>query len=199
MSFIDNLASIASNTPLQRLVPNTDVSKHFANYRGAVSDGAYQRELNRQFPNTTVDGFKDEQAKLLNDSAKQGTKDATIERNLRRHSLAGAEATRMHTIQQDSKLVDSQGKINSDGLAHARKGQQEVLDGLSNQRKEASRDLRNDAKDYFFSGDMGTNAMRWGAAASVYGAGAMGTRALTGGSATTNNQGQRDIAGIPFL
>lgn len=199
MSFINTLASLASNTPLQRLVPNTDVSKHFANYRGAVSDGAYQRELNRQFPGSTVQDFKDEQAKLLNDSSKKGIKDSTIERNLRRQSMAGAEATRMHTILQDSKLVDSEGKMNAGGLAYARKGQQEVLDGLSDQRKEAFRDLRSDAKEYFMSGDMGTNAMRWGAAASIYGAGAVGTRALTGGNATTNNQGQRDIAGIPFL
>lgn len=55
------------------------------------------------------------------------------------------------------------------------------------------------AKDYFIGGDFKQNAARIGAAAGAYGAANVGMRAINGGGVTYNNQGQRDIAGIPFV
>lgn len=45
----------------------------------------------------------------------------------------------------------------------------------------------------------GAIAARNGLAIAALGAGAVGTRYMTGGTATMNNRGQRDIAGIPFM
>lgn len=202
MSFISNLASLASNTPLQRLVPNGNgMSKHFNNYRNAISDGAYQRDLNRDFHKESVESLKGRMAGQLNEASAHATNNRVSKsaRAERRADMAGTEAHRMKEIQGTAKYVDSQGKINADGLRAARSGQQDVLNALTKQRQEAGRGMRQEAKDYFMSGDLGTNAMRWGAVAGAYGGLAVGTRALTGGSATTNNQGQRDIAGIPFI
>lgn len=56
------------------------------------------------------------------------------------------------------------------------------------------------ASDYFFgSGSMTKTLKRSGAAIGTYGVGALGLRSASGGNATINNQGQRDIAGIPFV
>lgn len=55
------------------------------------------------------------------------------------------------------------------------------------------------AKDYLFGGSAGQIAARNGALVGGYlGVNAAG-RALSGGGLAHNNQGQRDIAGIPFL
>lgn len=45
----------------------------------------------------------------------------------------------------------------------------------------------------------GTMALRYGTTLGGYALGAMGIRALAGGTPTTNANGDRDIAGIPFI
>ena len=45
----------------------------------------------------------------------------------------------------------------------------------------------------------GKRAARIGAAAGAYAGANLGVRALTGGTATRNSSGERDIAGIPFI
>lgn len=45
----------------------------------------------------------------------------------------------------------------------------------------------------------GAIAARNGVALAALGAGAVGARYATGGTATTNRRGERDIAGIPFM
>lgn len=55
-------------------------------------------------------------------------------------------------------------------------------------------------KDYYTgNGDLGVASKRIGATAAVYGGAAVGSRYVSGGGVTYNNQGQRDIAGIPFI
>ena len=65
--------------------------------------------------------------------------------------------------------------------------------------KQPAKELKQGIKSYYASGDGMKNAARYTATGLALGAGAVGTRYVTGGSATTNNRGQRDIAGIPFL
>lgn len=55
------------------------------------------------------------------------------------------------------------------------------------------------AEAYFLSGDKSRNMKRAGAAVGAYGATAYGARKLSGGDATYNSHGRRDIVGIPFF
>lgn len=55
------------------------------------------------------------------------------------------------------------------------------------------------AQAYFLSGDGTRNAKRIGTAVGAYGVGAYGVRRLSGGDATYNSRGERDIVGIPFF
>lgn len=54
-------------------------------------------------------------------------------------------------------------------------------------------------KDYYTNGSNRELATKAAATAGVYAAGAIGGRYLSGGTLTTNNQGESDIAGIPFI
>ena len=55
------------------------------------------------------------------------------------------------------------------------------------------------AGSYFLSGDKSRNTKRIGTAVGAYGATAYGTRKLSGGDATYNSHGRRDIVGVPFF
>lgn len=57
------------------------------------------------------------------------------------------------------------------------------------------------AKDYKGEGmkRAGALALRHGVPASMWMGGSMAIRAIDGGSFTTNSNGERDIAGIPFI
>lgn len=54
-------------------------------------------------------------------------------------------------------------------------------------------------KDYYKTGTKGQKATRIGLTAGAYVGGALGLRMLDGGTSTTNAEGERDIAGIPFV
>lgn len=54
-------------------------------------------------------------------------------------------------------------------------------------------------KNYFNTGDAKTNQIRMGVAAGGYMGTAMVVRGLQGGTPLTNEYGERDIAGIPFI
>lgn len=70
---------------------------------------------------------------------------------------------------------------------------------ISDDLNPASKNVLSATKGYFATDDMKTNAVRAAAAAGALGTVAVGTRYLSGGSATVNNRGERDIAGIPFI
>lgn len=55
------------------------------------------------------------------------------------------------------------------------------------------------AGSYFLSGDKSRNTKRIGTAVGAYGATAYGSRKLSGGDATYNSHGRRDIVGVPFF
>lgn len=55
------------------------------------------------------------------------------------------------------------------------------------------------AGSYFLSGDKSRNTKRIGTAVGAYGATAYGARKLSGGDATYNSSGRRDIVGVPFF
>lgn len=55
------------------------------------------------------------------------------------------------------------------------------------------------AQDYYLGGSLSQNATRIGVTAGAYMAGASGVRYLSGGSMSYNSNGERDIAGIPFV
>ena len=70
---------------------------------------------------------------------------------------------------------------------------------ISDELNPASKGVLSATKGYFTTDDMMTNAVRAGAVAGALGTAAVGGRCLSGGSATVNNRGERDIAGIPFV
>ena len=55
------------------------------------------------------------------------------------------------------------------------------------------------AKDYFVDAAPEALGARYGAIAGGYIGGALSTRYVSGGTATRNSKGERDIAGIPFI
>ena len=55
------------------------------------------------------------------------------------------------------------------------------------------------AGSYFLSGDKSRNTKRIGTAVGAYGTTAYGARKLSGGDATYNSSGRRDIVGVPFF
>lgn len=87
------------------------------------------------------------------------------------------------------------------------KRKQAVIDGGKKKRrdeyaeamKQPGTDLRRAVSDYYTTGSGMQKGIRAGATIGALGVGAVGTRYMSGGTATTNNKGQRDIAGIPFV
>ena len=55
------------------------------------------------------------------------------------------------------------------------------------------------AQDYYLGGNLSQTATRVGVTAGAYMTGASGVRYLSGGSVGYNSNGERDIAGIPFM
>lgn len=55
------------------------------------------------------------------------------------------------------------------------------------------------AKEYLIGGTPKQNALRMGVIGSAYAGAAIGARKLDGGTLTTNSNGEKDIAGIPFI
>lgn len=54
-------------------------------------------------------------------------------------------------------------------------------------------------KDYYTNATPAQKKARIGATVGAYAGGALGIRALSGGTLTRNSKGERDIAGIPFI
>lgn len=98
-----------------------------------------------------------------------------------------------------------QGGIATDATMKDRAGRIGTLEGELNSLSNAQfKDGATGLKNYFTAQDRPeskgmTSAIRIGGAVGAYAGVAGGLRALSGGSMTTNNQGQRDIAGIPFI
>ncbi len=204
MSFIDSMTSIASNLGSKLVPANTDAIRGSLSSLSKHSKSAnIYKKANREGRTLTDNDF----AEKAQDAAQKALEYeyAGKDRKARRKSDEAAARLNVSTAHQTalgraggaardgSKLDDLEKlkkfrSINNNELKEHAKG-----------IKDARKELLGHAKDYYFSGDLGTNAARWGATAGAYGAAAVGTRYMTGGTATTNNRGQRDIAGIPFI
>ena len=205
MAFIDSLAGIASNLGLSKLAPaNTDaIASAYRKYGTAGNKANIHRSANREAANRGGDYFDESFADYAEKaSAAQRLNSPKKAEKLAQRGLAAQDVALNYRqaagISDVSTKLDGT-KLTPDQLTTFRKKNNEQITGYRKDQLDARKELLGHAKDYFFSGDMGTNAMRWGAAATAYGGVAVGTRVLTGGSATTNNQGRRDIAGIPFI
>ena len=149
---------------------------------------------------------------------------STIDRALRNHDTSKAFNEQMHDREKDlaERIASSK---NPDKTARLKAQHAEVTnnmnmsDDMFNQRrvaaladggktrkkeyaeamKQPAKDLRRGVKSYYTDGDGWQKAARYGATGAALGTAAVGARYMTGGTATTNNRGQRDIAGIPFI
>lgn len=103
----------------------------------------------------------------------------------------------LKAVQQNMNLSDE--AFNTKRAAAIADGGKTRNKEFSEALKKPAKDLGKGVKDYYTTGTAGRKATRIGATVGAYGVAAVGTRYMTGGTATTNNRGERDIAGIPFL
>lgn len=204
MSFIDNLTQITANLGLGKLTPtNSDaIRDSMKAYRENSRSARVTRQAGRD-ARTSTDSEMLEKANRSHELAQEA-------QNMERMKTARAHGNdtiaKMQTYRRYQAAMGVEAgseatgkKLTSSQLADFRKENNKAITDYTKEARKAGRQLRDHTKDYFMSGDLGTNALRWGAAGAAYGGVAVGTRVMSGGSATTNNQGQRDIAGIPFL
>ncbi len=210
MSFISTLASLASNTPLARLAPaNRDAIKDSMIKASVHSKSSkIYRDANQQGRVSTDTGFRERAEDSLAKADEYEKHNSETGRGTTRALKQQADAiTRVSVMQNHQKALGREANsgladgsvLNADQLKTFRESNNSIIKEHQKGSQKARKELAGHAKGYFLSGDMGTNAMRWGAVGAAYGAANVGVRTLSGGSATTNNQGQRDIAGIPFL
>lgn len=96
-------------------------------------------------------------------------------------ATGGAEKGSMYDWMADKMKLTGPGKekVNYDGL------------GLWDSTKATAK--------WFTTGSMGDKAKKIGLGAAAWGAGNVAMRGMTGGGVTYNNQGQQDVAGVPFV
>lgn len=184
------------------LKSNGDFKKTFGDIFSASRDVSTQKSLNRKLKPDATDVYHKEQSKLGSEVAAQaaaGRSDRVIQKTGRKADLAAIEKERMNATVKNPNHVNGDGNLTEDGVNAMRKGQATSLEQHKMNRRNAIGKLGDDTKDYFTGGDFTQNAVRMGAAAGVLGTAAVGTRYMSGGSVTHNNQGRRDIAGIPFI
>ena len=204
MSWIDSLAGIASNVGLGKLAPtNGDAFREaYGTYRRNSILANTARSSSREGASKQGEFFDNtskEYAKKMDAAEKLGHQRSAKGHAARSegYAYAGVNYRTAKGLGLDADVKGT--KLSPEELDKFRDLNRDNLTTYRKNQKAASKELRGLAKGYYFSDDLGANALRWGATAAAYGGVATGTRAITGGSATTNNQGQRDIAGIPFI
>lgn len=205
MGFLDKLSKITSNDAFNVLRSNEHadaLKKHGAAFLDARRDVSYQRELNRKLPDATEQTYKNEQQRMADrrqDQEAYRRSDRAKAKTDRRIDMAAAERKRIADAQNNAIYRGKEGKLTKAGYENVAGQQKEALREHIGRRSDAMRGMYNEGKDYFIGGDFTQNAARIGVATAALGAGAVGTRYMTGGSFGYNNSGQRDIAGIPFI
>lgn len=202
MSFLNKMTSLLSNDGTNILYSNMDnFKRHGSNYLAARKDVGYQAALNRKLPESTDATYlsmkQDKIDKMGMQSARGSQRAAnTSQRHI---DMAETERRRLKTAAENPEFRGADGKLSKAGYENVAAQQREAYLGQIRNRTDARNGMIDEAKHYFTGGDFTQNAARIGAATAAYGGVAVGTRYLSGGSATTNNQGRRDIAGIPFI
>lgn len=200
MSFVDSLANIASNLGMSRLVPeNMD---KFGEARLAFKAGNAKERILKSADRVA----HNKKGKYYDDAhAEAERRYDDLEPGAKRRAMRGIEreahAQSVLNFRTSTKADDwLDTRLSGKELEEFRKKNKVSIKAAQKEKIDGRKEMRQLTKDYFSGdGDFLTGAMRVGAATTAYGAAAVGARALTGGSATTNNQGQRDIAGIPFF
>ena len=184
---------IGSNAGLNRLKGDGSFTDEYNKMRKASAKRSGAREAADLLKAGKLDvldsRIKAEEANVLarsNKGNQKGAERAAAGANERQELLDGYKQLAAHTNGDD---LAKSFKMLSNGR----------IDAANEAQREALRGMGQAAKNYYFDGTLGERALRIGATAGAVGAAAVGTRYATGGTATTNNRGQRDIAGIPFI
>lgn len=203
MSFLNKMTSLLSNDGTNILYSNMDnFKKHGTAYLNARKDVGYQAALNRKLPDSTDDTYREMKQSKTDQMGMQdarGASQRTLNTSQRHIDMAETERRRLKTAAENPQFRGEDGKLSKAGYEDVAAQQREAYLGQIRSRTEARNAMAKEAKDYFVGGDFTQNAARIGAATAAVGGVAVGTRYMSGGSVTHNNQGRRDIAGIPFV
>lgn len=203
MSFLNKMTSILSNEGQNILYSNMDnFKKHGSDYLNARKDVGYQGALNRKLQDATDDTYKSEQQRVVSRADElEAVRASTRSQNTaQRHvDMAATERNRLKAARENPEFRADDGKLTQAGYDSVAGEQRKAYLDQVRARTDARNGMLKEGKDYFVGGDWKQNGARIGAATAAVGAAAVGTRYMSGGSATHNNQGRRDIAGIPFV
>lgn len=192
------LKSIASNGGVGSLVPQILKSEQASNTIGRFSDSY---KLGKGF----------EQNASIYGRAAGMDRDAAMQYMEKQVETLGKRAGKMNDATKAEKVIQQQAEIaamqdslraGGDHKSILKAGKEKSLsqrDLHAEQARDTLKEFPGMAKDYFLDGDFTQNAARIGTAAGLYMGAAAGARYVSGGGMTYNNQGQKDIAGIPFI
>lgn len=128
-----------------------------------------------------------------------------------KHDFTKKQADNMVDIfkQKGDAILEKQANVTDAGLKAQMKEQAQQMFNKAGTIKPGPQDIMTDrgflskAKEYYTAGDIGRGkgaiAKRVGATAAVGGVGMVGARYASGGTISTNKNGDSDIAGIPFI
>lgn len=128
--------------------------------------------------------------------AKKGTLTGVYNTNILNDKDVSFRFLKGLAINEDDILQAHSNKIALNANILEGKGLYAHLGGEDNVGRLPFRALA-DVKAYYSNEAFGTR--RIGATVGAYAGLALGTRMIAGGSATRNNRGERDIAGVPFV
>lgn len=182
---------IGANKVIDSLMPNDGLYDKVKTFRNTNAE--HSELINVQKALRHAEDSGDYNKRMRERSSELSDKIASTRNDNKKERLR----VRKNQVDDALKRAGSYPKTSVDAKADrgktARKAQRDAM-------KKPSADLRNGVADYFKGdGDAFNATMRIGAATAATGVAAVGVRYANGGTATVNNQGQRDIAGIPFV
>lgn len=191
------LKSVFGNGGIKSMTPQILQSEVASNTIGKFSN-SYKMgqgyEQNARIFGRAAEMDKTAAAKYLKEQSDSITKKAA---DTKSDKAAMRYAQQQADIGTASSLLDT--GDHKTVLGEAKKAASRQRDEQAGIARDTLKEFPGMAKDYFIGGDMKQNAARIGTAAGLYMGAAAGARYVSGGGMTYNNQGQRDIAGIPFI
>lgn len=197
----DELANVARTTMQRKntVISNLNMSDFEKMYATADrSNAEYIKELNKLKSNLNSGNIAE--AKTVATSISERFQDGAYLKLLQQ-----AEGKHGNIAQQISSVPSEliKGKYVKD--VKGKISENKIIDNFTTseqQEKLATLAYRTQGKmpqHYFNSGDKKTNQIRAGVAGGAYLGGSMVVRGLQGGTPLTNEYGERDVAGIPFI
>lgn len=172
------------------------------NANGSAKNGIFGKALNALNPRASMSKGKANVVKKLSDNGADVKKAANNILNSKEYDKkALGNFISKEDFMDQNKRLGVAGEFNKLGDSIAeRAGNIKKGKGFSGNKMDNLAIGLSGAKDYYMGdSSIGTKALRYGATAGAVGAGAVGVRYLSGGSLTRNNDGQKDIAGVPFI